>query len=120
MVEVEASSIRSHFSSVTPFKVQVNFYITLFEGDIDADSLGKWLNLLEGYYYFKKNSESEKITFALLKSLPHVRYWLEGYWERYTKDEYTLFGRESTWESFVDSKKEEFYPVENYVDQYMR
>jgi hypothetical protein len=33
-----------------PFKVQVNFDITLFEGLIDADVVDKWLNLLEGYF----------------------------------------------------------------------
>jgi hypothetical protein len=64
--------------------------------------------------------DSEKITFALLKSLPHVRAWWEGYWERYTVDESTLFGREPTWAAFVDALKEEFYPVGNYDDQYMR
>jgi hypothetical protein len=33
----------------TPFKVQVNFYIPLFEGLIDANVVDKCLNLLEGY-----------------------------------------------------------------------
>jgi hypothetical protein len=35
-------------------------------------------------------------------------------------DESTLFGREPTWAAFVDALKEEFYPVGNYDDQYMR
>jgi hypothetical protein len=35
-------------------------------------------------------------------------------------DESTLFGREPTWVAFVDSLKEEFYPIRNYDDQYMR
>jgi hypothetical protein len=56
----------------------------------------------------------------LLKSLPHVRAWWEGYWERYTMNESMPFGREPTWEAFVDSLKEEFYPIRNYDDQYMR
>jgi hypothetical protein len=120
MVVVEASSTRSHFSSVTPFKVQLNIYIPLFEGQIDADALEKWLNLLEGYYSVQKISDSENISFALLKSLPHVRAWWEGYWERYTMDESTLFGRETTWEAFVDALKEYLYPIGNYDDQYMR
>jgi len=42
----EASSTSNHFASATPFKVQVNFDITLFEGQIDVDALEKWLNLL--------------------------------------------------------------------------
>jgi hypothetical protein len=42
------------FGGVTPFKVQVNFDIPLFEGQIDAYALEKWLNLLEGYYSVQK------------------------------------------------------------------
>ena len=79
MAATEASSTSNHFSSVTPFKVQVNFDIHLFEDQIDADSLEKWLNMLEGYYSVQKFSNSEKITFALLKSIPHVGSWWEGY-----------------------------------------
>jgi len=33
---------------VTPFKVQINFDISIFEGQIDADVVDKWLNILEG------------------------------------------------------------------------
>jgi hypothetical protein len=68
MAAVEASSTRNHFIGVTPFKVQVNFDIPLFEGQIDVYALEKWLNLLEGYYSIQKFSNNEKITFALLKS----------------------------------------------------
>jgi hypothetical protein len=113
MVATEASSRRRHLESETPFKVQVKFDIPLFEGQIDVDALEKWLNLLEGYYSIQKKSESEKITFVLLKSLPHIKDWWEGYWEMYIVDESTLFGRETTWETFVDSLKEELYPVRN-------
>jgi hypothetical protein len=35
-------------------------------------------------------------------------------------NEYTPFKRDPTWVAFVDSLKEEFYPVRNYYDQYMR
>jgi hypothetical protein len=31
---------------VAPFKVQINFYIPIFEGQIDTDVIEKWLNLL--------------------------------------------------------------------------
>jgi hypothetical protein len=68
-------STNNHFGGVTPFKVQVNFYISLFEGYIDIDTLEKWLSLLEGYLFVQSFSNNEKITFALLKSLPHVKYW---------------------------------------------
>jgi hypothetical protein len=43
----EASSSRGH---ATPFKVQVNFDIPLFEGLVDVDVVDKWLNLLEGFF----------------------------------------------------------------------
>jgi hypothetical protein len=45
-----ASSSSSHFGGTSPFKVQVNFDIPIFEGQIDMDALEKWLNLLEGYF----------------------------------------------------------------------
>jgi hypothetical protein len=93
MAAAEASSTRNHFTSTKPFKVQVKFDIPLFEGQINVDALEKWLNMLEGYYSIRKTIDSEKITFMLLKSLPHVISWWEGYWERYTAYESTLFGR---------------------------
>jgi hypothetical protein len=120
MVAIEASSTSNHFRGATPFKVQVNFDIPLFEGQIDADALEKWLNLLEGYYSVQKIYDSEKITFVLLKSLPHVRAWWEGYWERYTQMNLHHSGENPLGWTFVDSLKEEFYPIGNYDDQYMR
>ena len=44
-----ASTSSSHSGGATPFKVQVKFYIPIFEGQIDADVIDIWLNLLEGY-----------------------------------------------------------------------
>jgi hypothetical protein len=66
----EASSSRGH---ATPFKVQLNFDIPLFEGLIDAYSIDKWLNLLEGYFSVHNFFDREKISFALLKVIPHVK-----------------------------------------------
>jgi hypothetical protein len=83
---------------VMPFKVQVNFDIPLFEGQIDTDTLEKWLSLLEGYFSIQKFSNSEKITFMLLKALPHVRDWWETYCEQHVEDESTIFGPGPTWE----------------------
>jgi hypothetical protein len=40
----------SSSGGIVPFKVQINFNIPIFEGQIDADSIDKWLNLLEGYF----------------------------------------------------------------------
>jgi hypothetical protein len=56
----------------------------------------------------------------LLKSLPHVKYWWESYWERHNEDESMTFRRGPTWVAFVDALKEEFYHVGNYDDQYTR
>jgi hypothetical protein len=75
-------SSRFHFGGTSPFKVQVNFYIPLFEGQIDAEALEKWLTLLEGYFSVHNFFDKENITFALLKYLPHVKHWWETYWEQ--------------------------------------
>jgi hypothetical protein len=45
-----ASSSINYYGGATPFKVQVNFDIPIFEGHIDEDFVEKWLNLLEGYF----------------------------------------------------------------------
>jgi hypothetical protein len=47
-----------------------------------VDALEKWLNLLEGYFSVHNFSDREKITFTLLKALPHVKNWWETYWEK--------------------------------------
>jgi hypothetical protein len=69
----DTSSSNSHSGGTTPFKVQVNFDIPIFEGQIDADVIDKWLNLLEGYFSVHDFSNREKITFSLLKVAPHVK-----------------------------------------------
>ena len=46
----DASTSSNHFGGVAPFKVQVNFDIPLFKGQIDVDAFEKWVNLLEGYF----------------------------------------------------------------------
>jgi hypothetical protein len=74
-----SSSSSDHFGGTSPFKIQVNFDIPIFEGQIDAYALEKWLNLLEGYFSVQNFSDGEKITFALLKDLPNVKDWWENY-----------------------------------------
>ena len=69
--------LRGHFGGTSPFKVQFNFDIPLFEGQIDVEALEKWLTLLEGYFSIHNFFEKEKITIALLKALPHVKHWWE-------------------------------------------
>jgi hypothetical protein len=113
-------SSRNHFRGTSPFKIQVNFDIPIFEGQIDASSLEKWLNLQEGYFSVHNFFDKEKITFALLKDLSHVKHWWETYSEQSSTKEYGMYGAESTWDFFVDAVKEQYYPVDNYEDQYMR
>jgi hypothetical protein len=60
-------STNNHFKGETPFKVQVKFDIPLFQGQIEINALEKWLSLLEGYFSIQNISNSEKITFMLLK-----------------------------------------------------
>jgi hypothetical protein len=68
-----ASTSRSHSRGATPFKVQVNFDIPIFDGQIDVDVVDRWLNLLEGYFSVHEFFDREKIIFALLKAAPHVK-----------------------------------------------
>jgi hypothetical protein len=74
-IALGAYSSSGHFGGTSPFKVQVNFDIPVFEGQIDATTLEKWLTLLEGYFSVHNFLDKEKITFALLNSLPHVKHW---------------------------------------------
>ena len=69
----DASASNSYSGNVTPFKVQVNFEIPIFEGQIDADVVNKWLNLLEGYFSVHEFLSQEKIVFTLLKAAPHIK-----------------------------------------------
>jgi hypothetical protein len=85
----DASSSSDHFGGTTPFKVQVSFDIPVFEGQIDADALDKWLNLLEGYFFVHNFFDRENITFALLKVVPHVKDWWDTYCEKKAMEEST-------------------------------
>ena len=67
-----ASASSNHYRGVTPIKVQVKFDIPIFEGQIDANVVDRWLNLLEGYFSVHELSNPEKIIFSLLKAIPHV------------------------------------------------
>jgi hypothetical protein len=95
----------------TPFKVQINFDIPIFEGQRDAYVVDKWLNLLEWYFSVHNFSNREKITFALLKVVPHVKYWWETIYEKNKTEEPSLFIVMATWESFRYVIKEQYYPI---------
>jgi hypothetical protein len=65
-----AFASNNHSGGATPFKVQVNFYIPIFEGQTNIDVTDRWLNLLEGYLSNHDFSNQEKIIFSLLKVAP--------------------------------------------------
>jgi hypothetical protein len=50
LLQLPTSDTSSSNGGVTPYKVQINFNIPIFEGHIDVDVVEKWLNLLEGYF----------------------------------------------------------------------
>jgi hypothetical protein len=54
----------------TPFKVQINFYIPIFEGHIDEDVVDKWLNLLGGYFLSITFRIEKRILLRSSKSFP--------------------------------------------------
>ena len=111
-----ASSPSSRFGDATPFKVQVNFDIPLFEGKIDADALDNWLSVLERYFSIHNFFDREKITFVLLKAVPHVQNWCGTYCEQNSSNESGMFETNPTWASFIDAVREQYYPVGNYDD----
>jgi hypothetical protein len=116
----DASASNSYSGNATPFKVQVNFEIPIFEGQIDADAVDKWLNLLDGYFSVHEFSSREKIVFALLKAAPHVKDWWETYCEQKDESTGSLFSAAPTWNSFRDAIKEQYYPVGSYEDKYIK
>ena len=115
-----ASASSSHYGGAAPFKVQVNFEIPIFEGQIDAYAIDRWLNLLEGYFLVHDFSEWEKIIFALLKASPHVKDWWETYCEKKDETQPSLLSTVPTWNSFWDAIKEQYYPMASYEDKYIQ
>jgi hypothetical protein len=113
----EASSSSGH---ATPFKVQVNFDVPLFEGLIDVDVVDKWLNLREGYFSVHNFFDREKIIFSILKVVPHVKYWWDTYSEQRDMEESAIFLVAPTWDSFRDAIKEQYYPIGSYKNEYTR
>jgi hypothetical protein len=103
---------------VTPFKVQINFDIPIFEGKLDADAIDKWLNLLEGCCFVHNFSDRENITIAPLKDVLHVNDWWETFCEKNEIEGSTLFVIAPTWGFFRDAIKEKYYPIGIYVDLY--
>jgi hypothetical protein len=114
------SNTSSLSGGTTPFKVHINFNIPIFEAQIDVYVVYKWLNLLEGYFSIHNFSNREKITFALLKVIPHVKDWFETFCEKKETKEPSLFLVALTWESFRDVIKKQYYLVGIYDDLYTK
>ena len=74
-----------------PLGYKLNLIFLYLKEKIDADALNNWLNVLEGYFFVHNFINREKITFALLKEVPHVQNWLGTYWEKKSSDESRLF-----------------------------
>jgi hypothetical protein len=77
--QLPTGNASSSSRGTTPLKVKINFDTPIFEGHIDAYVVEKWLNLLEGYFSVHNFSNREKITFALLKVIHHVKDWWETF-----------------------------------------
>jgi hypothetical protein len=65
------------------------------------------LNFLEGYFFVHNFFNREKITFALLKVVPHVKDWWDTYSKQRVIEEYETFVVSPTWDSFRDVIKEQ-------------
>jgi hypothetical protein len=89
--QLSTSDASSSSGDTTPFKVHIKFDIPIFEGQIDVDVIAKWLNMLEGYFSVHNFLDREKITFALLKTIPHVKDWWETFCEKNKIEESPLF-----------------------------
>jgi hypothetical protein len=59
-------------------------------------------------FFVHKFSNREKITFALLKTVLHVKDWWENFCEKKEIEEPSLFIVTLTCESFKDSIKEQY------------
>jgi len=110
----------SSSGGVASFKVQIKFDIPIFKVQMDLDVVDKWLNMLEGYFSIHNFSSREKITFSLLKAIPHVKYWWDTFSEKKEIEEPSLFTVTLAWESFKDAIKEQYYHVGSYDDLYRR
>ena len=65
-------------------------------------------------------SNREKITFVLLKIVPHVKDWWETFCEQKEIEEPSLFTITNTWESFRYVINEKYYHVGSYDDLYTK
>jgi hypothetical protein len=57
---------------------------------------------------------------VLLKAVTHVKDWWETFCEKKEIEEPSLFIVTTTWESFRDAIKKQYYPVVSYDDLYTK
>jgi hypothetical protein len=69
----DASTSKNNSGGANPFKVQVNFDIPIFEGQIDAYVIHRGLNMLEGYFSVYEFFDQDRIIFSLFKAAPNVK-----------------------------------------------
>jgi hypothetical protein len=65
-----------------PLQGTNQFYIPIFEGQIDAYVVDKWLNMIEGYFCVHNFLDRENNIFSFLKVVPHVKYWWDTFCEQ--------------------------------------
>lgn len=62
------------------FKLEVNFDLKSYEGEINAEKLGQWLKQMEVYFHVKKiENDEEKIEITTLKLEGHHLVWWKNY-----------------------------------------
>jgi hypothetical protein len=85
-----------------------------------VDALEKWLNLLEGYFSVHNFSTGKRSPShsSRLSPMSNIGGKLTG--RKVPQRNLEYMGLEPTWDFFVDAVKEQYYPVDNYEDQYMR
>jgi hypothetical protein len=81
-----ASTSRIHSGGATPFKVQVNFDIPIFDVQIDVDVVDRWLNLLEGYFSVHDFSDRENIISHSSKLPPTSRTGGKPTWSKRVRE----------------------------------
>jgi hypothetical protein len=62
--------------------------------------------MLEGHFSVDNFFDREKIAFALLKVVPHVKDWWDTYFEQRDTKESEIFAVAPTWDSFRDAINE--------------
>lgn len=110
IIEEEGSNSHSNakIDVETPFKLQANFQIPSYVGELDPEKLDGWLKTLEVYFSTKAYTELHKVSFARLKLGGHALTW----WEAHTSGLSTNNEPPvSSWIQFSTALRNQFYPI---------